>query len=119
MSCVHSGFLVRCFGCDLVAVIIFPNFSCGGSSTARSPSPGPGTAQFDFVTVATGFHTPLDIQQPNDSSGRLFVLEQGGTIQIIQSDGTRAASAFLDVSGLPGFTSGGETGLLGMAFHPQ
>ncbi|GAC1635171.1 MAG: hypothetical protein NVS9B14_12050 [Candidatus Acidiferrum sp.] len=48
----------------------------------------------------------------------MFVVEQGGHIQIIQSNGTRAASAFLDVTGRAGFTAGGETGLLGLAFHP-
>jgi len=69
--------------------------------------------------VASGFSNPLDIQQPDDNSGRLFVVEQGGHIQIIQSNGTRAATPFLDVTGRSGFTSGGETGLLGLAFHPN
>jgi glucose/arabinose dehydrogenase len=71
------------------------------------------------VQVASLFSAPLDIQQPDDNSNRLFVVEQGGQIQIIQSNGTRAASAFLDVTGRSGFTSGGETGLLGLAFHPN
>jgi glucose/arabinose dehydrogenase len=83
------------------------------------PPPPPPTAQFDLVQVANGFSTPLDIQQPPDNSGRLFVVEQSGHIQIIQSNGTRAGTAFLDVTARAGFTSGGETGLLGLAFHPQ
>jgi glucose/arabinose dehydrogenase len=66
-----------------------------------------------------GFNNPEDIQQPKDGSGRLFVVEQGGRIQIIQSDGTRVNAPFLDVTGRTGFTSGGETGLLGLAFHPM
>jgi len=80
--------------------------------------PPPTPATFDLIPVATGFSNPLDLQQPQDNSGRLFVVEQGGHIQIIQNDGTRAASPFLDVSTRTGFTSGGETGLLGLAFHP-
>jgi glucose/arabinose dehydrogenase len=91
----------------------------GGSASNPPPPPPPPTAQFDLTTVATGFTNPLDIEQPNDSSGRLFVVEQGGLIQIIQSNGTRATSPFLDVRGRSGFTSGGETGLLGLAFHPM
>jgi len=83
------------------------------------PPPPPPPATFELVQVATGFSTPLDIQQPDDASGRLFVIEQGGHIQIIQSNGTRAATPFLDVTGRAGFTSGGETGLLGLAFHPN
>jgi len=113
-----SEFVTRCFFSFLITVFAAAILSCGGSS-APAPAPSPNPAQFDFVTVATGFAAPLDIQQPHDGSGRLFVVEQGGTIQIIQSDGTRAATPFLDVTGLPGFTSGGETGLLGLAFHPQ
>ena len=81
--------------------------------------PPPGSATFDLVPVASGFSNPLDVQQPNDGTGRLFVVEQSGHIQIIQNDGTRAASPFLDVSTRNGFTSGGETGLLGLAFHPS
>jgi glucose/arabinose dehydrogenase len=93
---------------------------CGGSySSSPTPAPPPGPASFDLIPLASGFSNPLDIQQPKDNSGRLFVVEQNGHIQIIQSDGTRAASPFLDVSTRNGFTSGGETGLLGLAFHPM
>lgn len=94
---------------------------CGGSYQSTPPSvpaPPPAPATFDLVPVATGFSNPDDIQQPKDNSGRLFVVEQGGQIQIIQSDGTRAGLPFLDVTGRTGFTHGGETGLLGLAFHP-
>src|SRR5258708_2478711 len=95
---------------------------CGGSSNV-APTTTPMTPStpetFDLVQVATGFTNPEDVQQPNDGSGRLFVVEQGGRIQIIHSDGTRTSSPFLDVTGRNGFTSGGETGLLGLAFHPM
>jgi glucose/arabinose dehydrogenase len=91
---------------------------CGGSYSS-TPTPPPTPATFDLIPVAAGFSNPLDVQQPKDNSGRLFVVEQGGHIQIIQSDGARAASPFLDVSTRAGFTSGGETGLLGLAFHPM
>jgi glucose/arabinose dehydrogenase len=93
---------------------------CGTSITIVTLPPTPPTpATFDLLTVASGFTTPLDIKQPNDSSGRLFVVEQGGRIQIIESNGTRATTPFLDVTGLSNFVSGGELGLLGLAFHPQ
>ncbi len=64
-----------------------------------------------------GFTAPLDLQQPNDGTGRLFVVEQGGLIKVIQPVG--GVSVFVDLSARPGFTSGGETGLLGLAFHPN
>ncbi len=110
----HSSF-VQAISCALAAILCW---SCNGGSYSPPPPPPP-TATFDLVQVATGFSSPLDIQQPDDNSGRLFVVEQGGHIQIIQSNGARAASPFLDVTGRTGFTSGGETGLLGLAFHPN
>jgi glucose/arabinose dehydrogenase len=74
--------------------------------------------QLELVQVAAGLASPTDLQQPNDSTGRLFVVEQAGRIRIIQS-GTVLATPFLNVSGIPGFESGGEKGLLGLAFHPN
>jgi glucose/arabinose dehydrogenase len=102
------------------ASAIFFCWSCSsGGSTMTPPPPPPPSATFELVQVANGFSAALDIQQPDDNSGRLFVVEQGGHIQMIQSNGTRATSAFLDVTGRSGFTFGGETGLLGLAFHPN
>ena len=96
--------------------------SCSGGGTMRPPPPPPPPpppATFELLQVANGFSLPLDIQQPDDNSGRLFVVEQAGHIQIIQSNSTRVGSPFLDVTARAGFTSGGETGLLGLAFHPN
>ena len=103
-------------------LIIVACSGCGSTSAPIVPPPiitPPPPPTFDLLTVATGFVTPLDIEQPNDSSGRLFVVEQGGKIQIIESTGTRATTPFLDVTGLQGFVSGGELGLVGLVFHPQ
>src|SRR2546426_900599 len=93
-----------CFGCN------------GGSMTTPPPPPPPPTLQVELVPVASGFSSPLDIQQADDSSGRLFVVEQGGKIKIIQN-GSVLGTPYLDVSSL--IVSGGEEGLLGLAFHPS
>jgi glucose/arabinose dehydrogenase len=87
----------------------------GGSSNQTSPPP-PSNLQIELVQVATGFTNPLDIQQAGDGSGRLFVVEQAGRIKIIQN-GNVLAAPFLDVSSE--IVSGGEEGLLGLAFHPN
>jgi glucose/arabinose dehydrogenase len=64
--------------------------------------------------VASGFSSPVSIAHAGDS--RLFVVEQAGTIRIF--DGTRILpTAFLDIRSL--VRSGGEQGLLGLAFHPH
>jgi glucose/arabinose dehydrogenase len=104
------------------AAVLLLVVGCGGSSSGMMnppPPPPPPTAQFELAQIASGFSRPLDIQQPGDNSRTLFVVEQGGRIQIIQGVGTRASTPFLDVTGRAGFTAGGETGLLGLVFHPQ
>ena len=84
--------------------------------TTPPPPPPPPTLQVELVPVASGFSSPLDIQQAGDASGRLFVVEQGGKIKIIQN-GSVLGTPYLDVSSLIVF--GGEEGLLGLAFHPS
>jgi len=84
--------------------------------TTPPPPPPPPTLQVELVPVASGFSNPLDIQQAGDASGRLFVVEQGGKIQIIQN-GSVLGTPYLDVSSL--IVSNGEEGLLGLAFHPS
>ncbi|OLC86589.1 MAG: hypothetical protein AUH88_04400 [Acidobacteria bacterium 13_1_40CM_4_61_5] len=83
---------------------------------SNTSPPPPPTLQVELVPVASGFSNPLDIQQPNDGSGRLFIVEQGGRIKIIQN-GNVLRIPYLDVSSL--IVSGGEEGLLGLAFHPN
>jgi uncharacterized protein (TIGR03437 family) len=73
-------------------------------------------AAVGLKVVASGFNLPVFVTSSGDGSGRLFVVEQGGTIRII-SGGARVATPFLDITDR--VTSGGEMGLLGLAFHPN
>jgi glucose/arabinose dehydrogenase len=66
--------------------------------------------------VKSGFVDPVLVTNAGDGSGRLFVVEQAGRIRIIDG-GTVLATPFLDLRG--SITSGGERGLLGLAFHPN
>ncbi|RIH82762.1 Aldose sugar dehydrogenase YliI [Meiothermus luteus] len=69
-----------------------------------------------LVPVVGNLSRPLFLTYAPDGSGRLFVVEQGGTIRILQ--GTRLLpEPFLDISSL--VSCCGERGLLGLAFHPQ
>jgi glucose/arabinose dehydrogenase len=69
-----------------------------------------------LAQVATGFNAPLDIEQSRDNTGRLFVVQQAGQIRILQN-GAITATPFLDISSK--VPSDGETGLLGLTFHPN
>jgi len=102
----------------LVAFVIgaLAGSGCSGSSMSNTSPPPPPTLQVELVPVASGFSNPLDIQQPNDGSGRLFIVEQGGRIKFIQN-GNVPGTPYLDVSSL--IVSVGEEGLLGLAFHPN
>ena len=67
----------------------------------------------------TGLSAPVEIVHANDFSGRLFVVEQGGRIRIVRN-GALVATPYLDISPGAGgpVRTGGEQGLLGLAFHP-
>jgi glucose/arabinose dehydrogenase len=67
--------------------------------------------------VISGLDSPVYLTNAGDGSNRLFVLEQRGMVKVIQP-GESTATVFLDVSPLVS-SSGGERGLLGLAFHPQ
>ena len=66
--------------------------------------------------VASGFSQPIFVTGAKGEPGRLYVVEQGGRILVLQN-GKRRTAPFLDVSGI--ITAGGEQGLLGLAFHPS
>ncbi|HEX9793843.1 MAG TPA: PQQ-dependent sugar dehydrogenase [Planctomycetota bacterium] len=67
--------------------------------------------------VASGLNVPLFLDAPPGDTTRLFVLEQNtARIRIIEND-TLLGTPFLDIGSLA--SSGGERGLLGMAFHPD
>jgi glucose/arabinose dehydrogenase len=63
----------------------------------------------------SGFTSPVDIQNAGDD--RLFIVEQAGIIRILNPDATINSEPFLNITSL--ISSGGERGLLGLAFHPN
>ncbi len=64
------------------------------------------------------FSSPVDLQHAGDGSGRLFVVERAGVIRVFQGVETvTSMSEFLNIK--DSIVSGGELGLLGLAFHPQ
>lgn len=65
-------------------------------------------------TYVTGLNSAVEITHCGDN--RLFVVQQGGLIRIIQNNAL-LATPFLNISSLT--TSSGEQGLLGLAFHPN
>ncbi|HSS36354.1 MAG TPA: PQQ-dependent sugar dehydrogenase, partial [Patescibacteria group bacterium] len=64
----------------------------------------------------TGLDSPVDVVDAGDGTGRLFVVEQQGRIKIVK-DGAVVDPPFLDIR--QRILSGGERGLLGLAFAPD
>ena len=71
---------------------------------------------FRRVVVARGLDAPVQVTAPRNEARRLYVVEQRGTIRVIDR-GKLRAGFFLDVRDR--ITSGGEQGLLGLAFDPK
>jgi len=89
----------------LVAVVL-PG-AAGGSREQR---------QVTLRPFASGFDSPIFVGAPRSERGRLYVVEQRGVIRVLVN-GKRRAQPFLDIHGL--VRSGGEQGLLSVAFHPR
>jgi glucose/arabinose dehydrogenase len=86
-----------------------------GGDAAAAPAQQAATGGVRLARVRGGLGDALFITSAPGQPGRLFVVQQSGTIRILQN-GKLLGRPFLDVSRL--ITSGGEQGLLGLAFHP-
>lgn len=73
------------------------------------------TPELDLELVSDVFSSPVDIQNAGDD--RLFIVEKGGRIRILNGDGSVNSTNFLDISSQ--VSGGSEQGLLGLAFHPD
>lgn len=63
------------------------------------------------------FASPVTIAAPPDETNRLFIVEKGGRIAVITNLAKPDRSVFLDLTPRRLLT-GGESGALGLAFHP-
>jgi glucose/arabinose dehydrogenase len=72
-------------------------------------------AAVQLTPVVTGLASPIFVGHAGDGSGRLFIVEQAGRIRVLQP-GSSTPTLFLDIAAK--VVSGGERGLLGLAFHP-
>ncbi len=66
--------------------------------------------------VAGGLREPVYLTHAGDGSNRLFIVEQAGRIRVLTA-GRVLEQPILDIS--QRVQSGGERGLLGLAFHPK
>lgn len=75
----------------------------------------PAAVTLELKPVVNGLTNITSITSSRDGSGRLFITQQSGQVRIF--NGTQLlATNFLDISTL--ISTGGERGLLSIAFHP-
>jgi hypothetical protein len=77
----------------------------------------PLLAAIQLVSVVpSGLSSPLFVGHAGDGTNRLFIVERAGIIKVLQP-GSSTPTVFLDIRSR--IVSGGEQGLLGLAFHPD
>lgn len=91
-----------------------PNTQSEATTTAASEPSKP--VRLRLEEVATGFDNPVHLATAPGAPDRLYVVEQEGQIEVLEN-GRRSAEPFLDIRDL--VQSGGEQGLLSVAFHPD
>jgi glucose/arabinose dehydrogenase len=109
---LRSLALLYLFASTLVLV------ACGGGDSGGSAATPQGMSlklqRLDSSSLTFDF--PVFLTAPPGDTGRLFVVEKGGRIKVISRDTNTLIGIFLDISGL--VSTGGEQGLLGLAFDP-
>lgn len=84
---------------------------------AAIPAHAQAVPGLDAVRVASGLTQPVFVTAPPGDYSRLFIVQQNGQIRILNlATGALNATPFLTVSDL---ATGGEQGLLGLAFDPN
>src|SRR5215203_4674193 len=86
--------------------------SAGASASASHEQ----ALAFRWTLVRSGFDSPLHVASTKSQPKRLYVVEQAGVIRVLVS-GKLQSRPFLDIRSR--VLSGGEQGLLSVAFHPK
>jgi glucose/arabinose dehydrogenase len=85
-------------------------FSGPSASARENQSP------LRIVQVASGLDSPLHVAAPRNERGRIYIVLQDGKIVVFENGRVRD-QPFLDIDSQ--VVSGGEQGLLSVAFHPR
>ncbi|MGH8285407.1 MAG: PQQ-dependent sugar dehydrogenase, partial [Steroidobacteraceae bacterium] len=111
-------------GCAAITVVV----ACGGggysSGSTPPPIPAPNPPPSSNVTLAVeqvfsnlSFSSPVAMLQAPGEATRWFVVEQAGVVRVFDNvANVTVSTTFVNITSR--VLSGGELGLLGMAFHP-
>ena len=77
----------------------------------------PVDVTLDPVPGVSGLSSALSLKNAGDGSNRLFIVQQGGVIRVVDANGALLPTPFVSLGNQVNF--GGERGLLDIAFHPE
>ena len=77
----------------------------------------PIALRLEQIDAGLGLSFPVFLTAPPGDTTRLFVVEKGGLIKVVDRATNALIGTFLDITSL--VSKGGEQGLLGLAFDPQ
>lgn len=106
--------VVTVIGLALVVGTVDPLLSAGPLCDEQAAPPS--ASRLHLASIVKGLHQPVALVAPDDGTDRLFVVEQPGTIRVVEQ-GRLLASPLLDIRDK--VAVGYEMGLLGMALHPR
>ena len=105
-----------------LVVLVASVLGCDSNPTASADgaASAPKGPAIRLESVADGLTAPIGLTQPDDGTGRRFIIDQPGRIYPLDAGGL-SAEPFLDLSDQiveldPTYD---ERGLLGLAFHPD
>src|SRR5688500_3085473 len=117
LSCIGK---LNLKGMKVMGILFVCVFSFLTNGAFRFEYPEKADAKYKLVEAFPGltFDMPVELFSPADNTDRAFVVEQKGRIIVFQNEpDVTSASVFLDI--VKNVDSGGEKGLLGLAFHPD
>jgi glucose/arabinose dehydrogenase len=113
MKALIATALIACIDSQAKQAGFSDSSANGAGAGARAAASAQSVMRLE--QVGGQFRNPVYLTAPAGDP-RLFVVEQAGRIRIVK-DGSTVSRPFLDISERVG--SGGERGLLSMAFHPD
>jgi glucose/arabinose dehydrogenase len=105
---------VRRLALGLVLALLAPA-ACGGEDEASTPAIAGSPEPLALVEVASGLASPMQVVAGSEP-GVLYVVEQDGVVRVLRGSALDP-EPLLDIRAE--VTSGGEQGLLALAFHPD
>jgi glucose/arabinose dehydrogenase len=99
------------------ALLVLVGCGAGAADSGdNSATPAaPARTALSVRPYVTGLESPVHVAAPRSERGRIYVVEQPGRIVVVENGMVRD-QPFLDIRSL--VRSGGEQGLLSVAFHP-